>query len=91
MEDVQRKEEAEKRNQEIRSSILAQVLDQDARARLNTIAITKPEKAKMVENMLINMAQSGRLGPKVTAGLVSLLKFVSFTKASDVQPRFHCG
>lgn len=32
---------------------------------VNTIAITKPEKAKMVENMLINMAQTGRLGPKV--------------------------
>ncbi|VDP49015.1 unnamed protein product [Schistosoma mattheei] len=32
---------------------------------VNTIAITKPEKAKMVENMLINMAQTGRLGPKL--------------------------
>ncbi|XP_018654807.1 putative programmed cell death [Schistosoma mansoni] len=63
--DTKQKEDAEKRNQEIRASILAQILDQDARARLNTIAITKPEKAKMVENMLINMAQTGRLGPKL--------------------------
>ncbi|CAH8294238.1 unnamed protein product [Schistosoma intercalatum] len=62
--DTKQIEDVEKRNQEIRSSILAQILDQDARARLNTIAITKPEKAKMVENMLINMAQTGRLGPK---------------------------
>ncbi|CAH8640361.1 unnamed protein product [Schistosoma intercalatum] len=62
--DTKQKEDVEKRNQEIRASILAQILDQDARARLNTIAITKPEKAKMVENMLINMAQTGRLGPK---------------------------
>ncbi|CAH8640376.1 unnamed protein product [Schistosoma bovis] len=64
--DTKQKEDVEKRNQEIRASILAQILDQDARARLNTIAITKPEKAKMVENMLINMAQTGRLGPKVS-------------------------
>ncbi|CAH8671732.1 unnamed protein product [Schistosoma haematobium] len=63
--DTKQKEDVEKRNQEIRASILAQILDQDARARLNTIAITKPEKAKMVENMLINMAQTGRLGPKL--------------------------
>ncbi|CAH8673523.1 unnamed protein product [Schistosoma rodhaini] len=63
--DTKQKEDAEKRNQEIRTSILAQILDQDARARLNTIAITKPEKAKMVENMLISMAQTGRLGPKL--------------------------
>ncbi|CAH8872583.1 unnamed protein product [Trichobilharzia szidati] len=82
--DVQRKEEAEKRNQEIRSSILAQVLDQDARARLNTIAITKPEKAKMVENMLINMAQSGRLGPKLNEEQLKqiLLKVSSGTQKS---------
>ncbi|KAK4474288.1 hypothetical protein MN116_000376 [Schistosoma mekongi] len=64
--ETKRKEDAEKRNQEIRANILAQILDQDARARLNTIAITKPEKAKMVENMLINMAQTGRLGPKLS-------------------------
>ncbi|KAH8868711.1 Programmed cell death protein 5 [Schistosoma japonicum] len=64
--DTKQKEDAEKRNQEIRANILAQILDQDARARLNTIAITKPEKAKMVENMLINMAQTGRLGPKLS-------------------------
>nr|CAH8872436.1 unnamed protein product [Trichobilharzia regenti] len=83
MMDVQRKEEAEKRNQEIRSSILAQVLDQDARA-LNTIAITKPEKAKMVENMLINMAQSGRLGPKLNEEQLKqiLLKVSSGTQKS---------
>ncbi|CAH8640475.1 unnamed protein product [Heterobilharzia americana] len=63
--DAKRKEESEKRNQEVRANILARILDQDARARLNTIAITKPEKAQMVENMLINMARSGRLGPKL--------------------------
>ncbi|CAH8660218.1 unnamed protein product [Schistosoma bovis] len=73
--DTKQKEDVEKRNQEIRASILAQILDQDARARLNTIAITKPEKAKMVENMLINMAQTGRLGPKIFDWTFSILLF----------------
>ncbi|CAH8582687.1 unnamed protein product [Schistosoma turkestanicum] len=63
--DSKQKEDSEKRNQEIRASILAQILDQDARARLNTVAITKPEKAKMVENLLINMAQTGRIASKL--------------------------
>ena len=32
---------------------------------VNSIALVKPEKAAMIENMLINMAQSGRVGNKV--------------------------
>uniref|UniRef100_T1J4Z9 Programmed cell death protein 5 n=1 Tax=Strigamia maritima TaxID=126957 RepID=T1J4Z9_STRMM len=59
------KEEAEARDNEIKNSILSQVLDQKARARLNTIAVAKPEKAKMVENMLVNMARTGQLPGKL--------------------------
>ena len=47
------------------NSMLSQVLDQQARARLNTIALTKPEKAKMVENMLIQMARSGQVQNRI--------------------------
>ena len=32
---------------------------------VNTIALAKPEKAKMVENMLVQMAQSGQIQSKV--------------------------
>ena len=32
---------------------------------VNTIAVAKPEKAKRVENMIIQMAQMGRLPEKV--------------------------
>ena len=51
----------------MKNNILAQVLAQDARARLNTIALTKPEKAKMVEGMLMQMAQTGQIQGKVRA------------------------
>lgn len=62
----------------MRNSLLAQILDQTARARLNSIALVKPEKAKMVENMLIQMAQTGQIGGKIgESQLVSLLERVS--------------
>jgi len=37
---------------------------------VNTIALAKPEKAKMVESMLIQMAQTGQIQGKVTDHLV---------------------
>ena len=33
---------------------------------VNTIAVAKPEKAQMVESMLIQMAQSGQIQGKVS-------------------------
>uniref|UniRef100_A0A674PN62 Programmed cell death protein 5 n=1 Tax=Takifugu rubripes TaxID=31033 RepID=A0A674PN62_TAKRU len=71
-------EEAKQREQEMRNSILAQVLDQSARARLNNLALVKPEKAKAVENYLIQMARLGQLGGKISeSGLIEILEKVS--------------
>nr|XP_055165628.1 programmed cell death protein 5 isoform X2 [Nyctereutes procyonoides] len=57
-------QEAKHREAEMRNSILAQVLDQSARARLSNLALVKPEKTKAVENYLIQMARYGQLSGK---------------------------
>ncbi|RNA29333.1 programmed cell death 5 [Brachionus plicatilis] len=54
-------EEMRKQQADMKNSILAQVLTQDARSRLNTLALTKPEKAQMVENHLVQLARSGQI------------------------------
>ena len=42
---------------------------------MNSIALVKPEKAKMVENMLLQMAQTGQITSKLDEGsLISLLE-----------------
>jgi programmed cell death protein 5 len=46
--------------------ILMQVLEPDARERLNTIKLTKPEFASAIEQQLVMLAQSGRLRQKIT-------------------------
>ncbi|KAL5968186.1 Programmed cell death protein 5 [Taenia solium] len=60
------KEEIERRNKEIKNDFLSRILDQQARARLNTLAMTKPDKAKAVENMLVNMAQTRGISGQIT-------------------------
>ncbi|KAF4091828.1 hypothetical protein AMELA_G00041560 [Ameiurus melas] len=74
----QGQQEAKQRETEMRNTILAQVLDQSARARLSNLALVKPDKAKAVENYLIQMARMGQLGGKISeSGLIEILEKVS--------------
>ncbi|KFB35934.1 AGAP005432-PA-like protein [Anopheles sinensis] len=74
--DQQKKAQEQRQAQEdMKNSMLSQLLDQDARARLNTLKLSKPEKAQMVEGMIIRMAQMGQIGGKLDdANLVKLLE-----------------
>lgn len=68
-------EENQRQQKDMMNSMLNQLLDQNARARLNTLKIGKPEKAQMVEQMIVRMAQSGQIGGKLDdAQLVQILE-----------------
>jgi len=76
--DQQAMQDELERQQKLKSQIqmiLMQVLEPDARERLNTIKLTKPEFAGAVEQQLVALAQSGRLKQKITdAQLKELLR-----------------
>jgi len=77
-EQYQKQQEAMQREKEMKNSMLSQILDQSARARLSSISLVKPEKGTMIENMLIQMARSGQIGGKITEDtLVNLLEKVN--------------
>ncbi|KAK4876810.1 hypothetical protein RN001_009316 [Aquatica leii] len=77
--DQKKQQEEQARAQEdAKNSILSQIMDQSARARLNTLMLGKPEKGKMVENMLVRMAQMGQIGKKIgESDLIALLENVN--------------
>ncbi|CAF1010082.1 unnamed protein product [Rotaria sp. Silwood1] len=72
-------EEQRQKQEDMRNTMLSSLLTQEARARLNTISLTKPEKGRMVEDILIQNARRGAFGGgKVTEEqLIGLLEQVS--------------
>ncbi|MCL4148187.1 UNVERIFIED_CONTAM: hypothetical protein GTU68_014927 [Idotea baltica] len=60
------------------NGLLNQVLDQQARARLNTIRVAKPDKGKQLESIIVQMATSGQVGGKLSENdLIGILERVN--------------
>lgn len=70
--------EQTKQQEEMRHSVLSQVLTPEARERLSRVAMVRPERAQQAEEILLRMATSGQLRGKVDEPqLVDLLERIS--------------
>ncbi len=49
-----------------KDTILRQILDPQARMRLNNIKMVKPDLVAMLESYLINMASQGKIGTRIS-------------------------
>ncbi|MFB6201496.1 MAG: DNA-binding protein [Halorhabdus sp.] len=59
------REAAQQRAEAQKKAVLRQHLTDDARKRLNTLKMSKPEVAEQVESQLVAIAQSGRIQGKI--------------------------
>ncbi|KAK3243307.1 hypothetical protein CYMTET_47028 [Cymbomonas tetramitiformis] len=60
------KADQQRAQEEQRANMLASVLSPQARERLARIALVKPDKARKVEDMVIGMAQKGKIQERVS-------------------------
>jgi programmed cell death protein 5 len=66
--------------EEQRGMMLSRLLTREARSRLHNIALVKPQKARAVEDLILNAARSGQVSPQRPLdddGIVSLLRQIS--------------
>ncbi|KAI9593918.1 PDCD5-related protein [Syncephalis fuscata] len=64
--------------EEMRRTMLSQILNNEARERLARIAMVKPDKARAMEDLLIRMARGGQLRGQITEKqLVELLENIN--------------
>ena len=71
------RQKMEEQREEERQAFLAAILDPSARERLARVKLVKPEKARGVEQTIINAARQGKLGKVSEKMLIDMLSTVS--------------
>ncbi len=70
-----------------RRSVLMEILEPKARSRLANIKVAKPEYAVQIENLLIQLAQSGQIRQKITDAQLKAILAKIMEKRRDVTIR----
>ncbi len=68
-----------------KQAIMRQILTPDARERMNTLKMTKPELVNNVEMQLVQLAQSGRLTTKIDDAKLKTLLLQVQPKKREMQ------
>ena len=86
MQQAQAAEEQKAAMEEQRAAMLGAVLRPDARERLSRIALVKPERARAIEDSILQNVQRGQIREAITGkALVEMLK-VSFPPPPPLPP-----
>ena len=86
MQQAQAAEEQKAAMEEQRAAMLGAVLRPDARERLSRIALVKPERARAIEDSILQNVQRGQIREAITGkALVEMLK-VSFPPPPPTSP-----
>merc|ERR1712066_290028 len=73
-----------------KNNILAQILNQDARARLNVIGAADPGRLQQIEALLIRMAQQGQITRKMGEDeLKGVLDQISAQSQTEVKVKYN--
>ena len=82
-----RQAEARRRFEAQKRAAIMQILTPEARSRLANIRAAKPEFAEALELQLIQLAQSGRLGSKITDGQLKEILSQLQTRKREIKIR----
>lgn len=87
--DQEAQEEARQQAEAQKQAVLRQYLTDGARKRLNSVKMSKPEFGEQVEQQMVALAQSGRLGQQIDeAQMKELLREMAPEKKSfDIKRR----